>query len=327
MTDLAALPYISIVIPARNEEEHLRACLESVRALDYPGSRYEVIVVDNGSTDETVSIARSFGVKVLERPGIKVGAVRNAGCRAAVGEILAFTDADCILPQGWLEAARAHLEKATVGAVGGLCTVPEDSTWIERCWVTPQSADVTAVTRLAGSSFIVKRGVFEGCRGFDENIVAGEDDKLSDCIARDGLSLLSLKECAVTHLGYPKSLMSVLKRQMWHAKSSYQIKNGFLDRTFVATNLYLFSLILMLLAAFTSYFSWGLWLALPCILFVTSMHPIRKVSSTFPIYGLAGSCVRFMQLYVVYGFYFVGRSLGLALNYRDMVWPRRIKQC
>lgn len=318
-------PYVSVVIPARDEAAHIKACLESVRALDYPASSYEVIVVDNGSLDDTAAVARALGARVLERPGMKIGGVRNAGCRVAAGAILAFTDADCVVPAGWLRTACAALENPSTGAVGGVCTVPENSTWIERCWVTPQLEDALPVARLAGSSFVVRRDVFEACLGFDESVVAGEDDKLSDCIVHKGLSLLSLRGCAVVHLGYPKTLMAVLKRQVWHARNSMEIKKGWFDGTFLATNAYLLSLVLFLSGLPVSRLRPGAMVGFLCMLVITAMHPVRKVRGTLRLEGPAGSLLRFAELYVVYAFYFVGRSVGLAVNYRDMFhkWIKR----
>lgn len=325
MTASVMSPYVSIVIPARDEAAYIEACIGSLNALDYPASSYEVIVVDNGSSDDTAGVARALGAKVLERPGVKVGGVRNAGCRAAAGAILAFTDADCVVPTGWLRTACAALENPSIGAVGGVCTVPESSTWIERCWVTPQLAETATVARLAGSSFVVRRDVFDACGGFDESVVAGEDDKLSDCIAQKGLSLLSLRGCAVMHLGYPKTLMAVLKRQIWHARNSMEIKKGWFDGTFLATNAYLMSLVLFLSGLLVPRLRLAAMLGLLCMMVVTALHPARKVRGTFRLDGPAGSLLRFVELYVVYAFYFVGRSVGLAVNYHDMFnkWIKR----
>jgi glycosyltransferase involved in cell wall biosynthesis len=85
---------VSIILPARNEERSIERALDALNALAYPRERYEVIVVDNGSTDATTRIARSRGVQVLQHPEGRVGAVRNAGAAGATGSILAFLDAD-----------------------------------------------------------------------------------------------------------------------------------------------------------------------------------------------------------------------------------------
>lgn len=94
------IPFISIVIPALNEEKYLSLCLSAIRQQNY--KNYEVIVVDNGSSDKTVEIAKGFGVKVIyER---KRGCVfaREAGFKEARGEIIARTDVDTLVGPNWL---------------------------------------------------------------------------------------------------------------------------------------------------------------------------------------------------------------------------------
>ena len=95
------LPTVSIVVPALNEERLLCLCLNSLQEQDYAGD-YEIIVVDNASTDGTREVARSCGVKVVPEPNIGTGWARQRGLLEASGEIVAFTDADTIAPRKWL---------------------------------------------------------------------------------------------------------------------------------------------------------------------------------------------------------------------------------
>lgn len=112
-------PFVSIVVPAYNEEKFIGDCLESLSNLSYPKCRYEIIVVDNCSKDNTATIAESMGAIVIRNAIGKVGAVRNQGATVARGEILAFIDADCIAGKNWLKSAIDKLKDPTVGAVGG----------------------------------------------------------------------------------------------------------------------------------------------------------------------------------------------------------------
>lgn len=94
---------ISVVIPALNEEKFLPDCLASLKNQDYKGE-YEIIVADNGSTDDTAGIARKFGAKVVSCPERKgVFYARQAGADAACGEIIAQADADTVYPRDWLQ--------------------------------------------------------------------------------------------------------------------------------------------------------------------------------------------------------------------------------
>jgi len=95
------LPFISIVVPARNEQKFLSQCLSSLKEQDYAGN-YEIIVVDNASTDQTHEIASRSGAKVIYEANIGTGWARQRGLLEASGEIVAFTDADTMVPRQWL---------------------------------------------------------------------------------------------------------------------------------------------------------------------------------------------------------------------------------
>ena len=97
------LPFVSVVIPAHNEEEYLPLCLESIRKQDYAGE-CEVIVVDNASTDDTAEIALAWGVRVVYENRTSPACARQRGVEAATGEIIAFIDADTQAPDYWLSA-------------------------------------------------------------------------------------------------------------------------------------------------------------------------------------------------------------------------------
>jgi glycosyltransferase involved in cell wall biosynthesis len=94
---------ISVIIPTFNEEENIAQCLVSLTHQTVPRAEYEVIVVDGGSKDETCRIAEKYADKVFAQTSKKVGGARNDGIMAAKGEIVATTDADCILPPDWIE--------------------------------------------------------------------------------------------------------------------------------------------------------------------------------------------------------------------------------
>jgi glycosyltransferase involved in cell wall biosynthesis len=93
---------ISVIIPTFNEEENIAQCLVSLSHQTVPRTEYEIIVVDGGSKDATCDIARKYADQVFTQTSRKVGGARNDGVMAAKGEIIATTDADCILPPHWI---------------------------------------------------------------------------------------------------------------------------------------------------------------------------------------------------------------------------------
>ena len=102
MREESSIPMISVVIPAFNEEENIAQCLVSLCHQTVPRNEYEIIVVDGGSKDATCDIARKYADQVFIQTSKKVGGARNDGVNAAKGEIIATTDADCILPPTWV---------------------------------------------------------------------------------------------------------------------------------------------------------------------------------------------------------------------------------
>jgi glycosyltransferase involved in cell wall biosynthesis len=123
---------VSIVIPVLNGERTLRSCLAALLAVDYPAERREVIVVDNGSTDATAAIARSHPVTYLKEPVRGPATARNTGIVAAAGEVVAFTDADCLPTTGWLRELVKPLGSDDVGGVAGEILPFPPSTGAER---------------------------------------------------------------------------------------------------------------------------------------------------------------------------------------------------
>ncbi len=93
---------ISVIIPTFNEEENIAQCLVSLSHQTIPRNEYEIIVVDGGSKDATCEIAKKYADKVFVQTSKKIGGARNDGVKAAAGDIIATTDADCILPPTWL---------------------------------------------------------------------------------------------------------------------------------------------------------------------------------------------------------------------------------
>ncbi len=133
---------ISVVVIARNEEKYILNCLKSLAAQDFPRELFEVVLVDNCSTDSTSKIAHGFiaefpNLRVVENPIPGVAATRNAGVHAAKHDIVAFIDADCEAIDSWLSILAnvfyAETEKdPKVAAVGGPNVMPENTTFFRR---------------------------------------------------------------------------------------------------------------------------------------------------------------------------------------------------
>jgi cellulose synthase/poly-beta-1,6-N-acetylglucosamine synthase-like glycosyltransferase len=123
---------ISIVVPAHNAENTIARCIESVLNLDFPREQREILIVDNSSNDRTKEIIRRYPVTYVFEPQRGVGAARNRGIHAASGEIIAFTDADCIVSPDWLQHISEAFEDPEVIACGGKVEPLDADTIVER---------------------------------------------------------------------------------------------------------------------------------------------------------------------------------------------------
>jgi glycosyltransferase involved in cell wall biosynthesis len=117
MTD--DLPFVSVVVPVFNGQATIAGCLASLTASDYPRDRREIVVVDNGSTDRTRELINAFDVTACVEPRRGASNARNRGVAASHGDVLAFTDADCVATSGWIREVAAAFESAAIGGVAG----------------------------------------------------------------------------------------------------------------------------------------------------------------------------------------------------------------
>ena len=200
---------ISVVVPALNEQKYIGKCLSSLRVQTYPRELYEIIVVDNASTDRTAEIARGFGVKVVHEPEGGVGRARHRGAEEARGEIIAGTDADAIAPPTWLEAiARAFRSDQALGAATGPIALHDGNRL--QCWWARHVYN--GVTRLCytvgrgvinGNNFAVRTRDYWRVGGFNTSLLSAEDMDLG------------VRLSAVTRTIYsPKMVMYVSARRV-----------------------------------------------------------------------------------------------------------------
>jgi peptidoglycan/xylan/chitin deacetylase (PgdA/CDA1 family)/GT2 family glycosyltransferase len=184
---------ISVVIPALNEERFIGECLESLKNQDYTGE-YEIIVADNGSTDTTVEIARSYGVKVVLCPGKKgVSYSRQAGADAAIGDIIAQADADTVYPCNWLSKIAGHFAShPDSAAFAGRFLYKDPPSW---AWFEYALRD--AVNRLSallfsrpllvsGATFAFRKRPFVGIGGYNVTSFSADQLDISSRLSKAG---------------------------------------------------------------------------------------------------------------------------------------------
>jgi glycosyltransferase involved in cell wall biosynthesis len=175
---------ISIIVPAFNEEKFLGNCLLSLREQEFKD--FEIIVVDNNSTDKTVEIAKKFGAILVSEKKQGVAFARNKGAKVAKGEVLAFTDADTILPKNWLSRIKKEFEKdKELVAFGGSCEFysgPISARLASKFLLKPfliLDKFFSGGFNLMGCNMAIKREAFLRVGGFNENLKLNEDVEIS----------------------------------------------------------------------------------------------------------------------------------------------------
>lgn len=172
-------PRFSIVIPAHNEAAYLGACLESLRRQDFRGD-YEIIVVDNNSSDGTADLARSHGVTVTEEPRQGVCWARQRGTELASGDIVVSTDADTVYQEDWLSRIdAAFLADDALAAVAGPCQFVDAPRW-GRVYARTLFGSVDLVSRTTGRvPYVAAANIAfrkSAWRGYDTAATQGGDE-------------------------------------------------------------------------------------------------------------------------------------------------------
>ncbi len=174
-------PMVSVVVCTYNGARTLNECLESLMRLDYPD--FEVILVDDGSRDATPQIAAEFPqVHVIRQENRGLSVARNVGAKAARGEIIAYTDDDCVADENWLLYLVLGMRDQNVAAIGGPNITPPSDNWIAKCVaVSPGNPshvmlDDRRAEHVPGCNMAVRRDVLLNLGGFDPQYRAAGDD-------------------------------------------------------------------------------------------------------------------------------------------------------
>jgi cellulose synthase/poly-beta-1,6-N-acetylglucosamine synthase-like glycosyltransferase len=199
-----AAPLVSVVVPVLNGQETIGDCLNSVLRTDYPAERREVLVVDNGSRDRTAEIVKRFPVRYVLEERRGVSHARNRGLAESRGELVAFTDADCVVSTRWLaELLRPFAEPGVSGSAGEIVAYPP-TTAAERyvarrkpLWQDWSSRARMPWFLLGNTAF--RRQVFDRVGAFDTNAIGIPDIDFSLRFFEAGLRLHYCRSAVVFH--------------------------------------------------------------------------------------------------------------------------------
>jgi GT2 family glycosyltransferase len=174
-------PSVSVIVCSYNGGATLHACLESLGKIDYP--KFEIVLVDDGSTDNTAQIAAEFpSVRYIHQPNRGLSAARNTGAAAAKGEVFAYTDSDCMADVDWLYYLIATLLSGGYAGVGGPNVRPPAQNWIQACVAAAPGGPShvlltdTIAEHIPGCNMAFHRWAFESVGGFDPEYHKAGDD-------------------------------------------------------------------------------------------------------------------------------------------------------
>ncbi|HAR97083.1 MAG TPA: glycosyl transferase [Deltaproteobacteria bacterium] len=198
-------PLVSIVVPAYNAEETLDALITSILQSEYPGDRLEVIIVDNNSTDSTKEIIERYPVVLLSENRIQSSyAARNLGIQRAQGEIIAFTDSDCVVDRRWIREGVRALTEGKADLVGGKIefTFSSRKATAELCDAARHMRNDRYIATVKGSTtanLFVRAALFRNIGPFSPTVRSGGDILWTRKATASGHSLVYAPEAVVYH--------------------------------------------------------------------------------------------------------------------------------
>ena len=227
-------PRISIVVCSFNGASTIRDTLESLRALDYPD--YEVIVVDDGSKDDTASIAREYKLTPISTENRGLSNARNTGWQAATGEIVAFIDDDAYADPHWLQYLAHTYMTTDYAAVGGLAPAPAGDGPIADCVANAPGRPVhvlltdTEAEHIPGCNMSFRRDVLEAIGGFDPRYrTAGDDVDVCWRVIEQGWKI-GFQAAALSWHHCRNSLWTYWKQQQGYGKAEALLEEKWPDK-------------------------------------------------------------------------------------------------
>lgn len=210
---------VSIVIPTYNRKNLLKEMLESLFNQTYPEGEYEIIVCDDGSNDGTGEMVRELAkkspcaLKYYKQVNRGPASARNMGIKNAMGEIIGFTDDDCVVSNTWIENAMPHFEDIRVGGVMG-CTIPYGS-YPKRHLLMIGAIHTQKITEDDGSygsgNIFYRKKALNEIGGFDPEFVMAEDVDLGLRVKGKGYKILFDKNILVYHKIFFVPMIKYLK--------------------------------------------------------------------------------------------------------------------
>lgn len=213
---------VSVIIPAYNAEKTIGQCLKALAEQSYPADSYEVIVVDDGSTDKTASLAQHYAIRYIRQENQGPAAARNNGVQQAKGQIVLFTDSDCVADFNWIkEMVRSFDEPEVMAAKGAYKTLQKSIVarfaqleFEERFDMLKKVDSIDMVDTYAAG---FRRDIFLKMGGFDTSfpVANNEDTELSYRMSSLSYRMVFNPQAIVYHLNHPDSIAKYARLKFW----------------------------------------------------------------------------------------------------------------
>ncbi len=327
---------LSVMVVSLNEERHLPGLKAALDKLHLPeGWRIETILVDGGSRDDSVAVARAAGFEeCIVMPGASIPQCRNRALQSARGTALAFLDADCIPDRDWFQHALPWLETSAPVMLGNPVYPPETGNWIQRTWHAhwqhkhsgvhdhqPAPVASGAFRLITTRNMLFNRALLERVPAFDESLITGEDTDFAFRASRAGAKVMALPTLRVTHLGEPATLSDYFRQQLWHAnrKAYGTILRNARGTSGANAILYSFAFLIALALAITGIVSGLVWTPMAFLLLAPLVFVVALPAAL--IADRAKSPALFLRLVVLYFLYGLARATDLiGLSPRKKSW-------
>lgn len=222
-------PTVTIVICARNAARHLERSIPAALAQHHPAARIKVLVIDNGSTDDTAGTARRLGAIVRPCPRHGVARARQMGWRIARSEFVAYLDADCEPPRDWISRALSRFDDPQLAAVGVRLVNAPASTLAEEHIIRHRlldtdfffTANAIQFPFLVTAGLVLRRTALESIGGFDLSFGSstGEDADLCWRLERKGWRLAYDPTIEILH-HHRSTIRGMMRQAHWYGRGS-----------------------------------------------------------------------------------------------------------
>jgi len=324
--------FISILVPARNEETNIASLLQNLKLQSYPS--YEVIVIDDHSDDNTFTMAEDFvfdeKIKVLHSNGNGKKQALSTGIAAASGKIIVTIDADCAVDVGWLEVINNAFQNDNIKlAFGGVRIKGNDALFssLQQLEFSSLIGSGAATAKLGfptmcnGANLAFRKEIFEEAGGYDDHIhiPSGDDEFLLRKVATmypEGICFLNSKASVVTTQATETIKDLLHQRIRWAGKWKY---NQSLNSKLLAIFIFVFQLsviatFILIVAGFANAFLILIWI----VKILLELLFLKQVNNFL---GNKWKWLNFILLQLIYPVYVV--YIGLISNFKSFEWKGR----